>query len=288
MSEGMVWCADIGYKLVWRGGVVLSWEGSDRRRRAFVTAAGDKRGWNKVADEKLDLGRESAIFDSLASLSVLAVVDPGLLLGQLLLFYPIEVFFFLGHGLFEGRVLPSGLASRSSWVDVSTVVRVIGLVTYIQVDALDFFSFVAPVRRWKVLRSGCAPGRSVSSGFWPEEALSVCSARLPGVLKSSLLPLRALVVPRGALLLAFAVKVSTSFAREATTFPCSWSFIIVGIDGSPVVRLRVFVCVGRHIRLSVCGCERDRSIPSPPSSSKLWEPKFAPSSFVNRRKAKLT
>ena len=93
------------------------------------------------------------ISGSLASLSVLAAVDPGLLFGQLLLFYPIEVFFFLGHGFFEGRVLPSGLASRSSWVDVSTVVRVIGLVAYIQVDALDFFSFVAPGRRWKVLRS---------------------------------------------------------------------------------------------------------------------------------------
>ncbi|KAF3573712.1 hypothetical protein F2Q69_00059513 [Brassica cretica] len=90
---------------------------------------------------------------SLASLSVLAAVDPRLLLGQLLLFYPIEVFFFLGHGFFEGRVLPRGLASRSSWVDVSTVVRVIGQVAYIQGDALDFFSFVAPGRRWKVLCS---------------------------------------------------------------------------------------------------------------------------------------
>ncbi|KAF3600942.1 hypothetical protein F2Q69_00034899 [Brassica cretica] len=65
---------------------------------------------------------------------------------------------------------------------------------------------------------GCAPGWSVSSGFWPEEALSACAARLPGVSKSSLLPLRALVVLRGALLLAFAVKVSTCFAREARVF----------------------------------------------------------------------
>ncbi|KAF3602128.1 hypothetical protein F2Q69_00034908 [Brassica cretica] len=95
----------------------------------------------------------SSITMNLSSLSVLAAVDPGLLLGQLLLFYPIEFFLFLGHGFFEGRVLPSGLASRSSWVDVSTVVRVIRLVAYIQVDALDFFSFVAPGRRWKVLRS---------------------------------------------------------------------------------------------------------------------------------------
>ncbi|KAF3557164.1 hypothetical protein F2Q69_00015485 [Brassica cretica] len=60
---------------------------------------------------------------SLASLFVLATVDHGQLFGQLLLFYPIEVFFFLGHWSFEGRVLPSGLASRSSWVDFSTVVR---------------------------------------------------------------------------------------------------------------------------------------------------------------------
>ena len=93
------------------------------------------------------------ISGSLASLSVLAAVDPGLLLGQFLLLYPIEVFFFLGHGFFEGRVLPSGLASRSSWVDVNTVVRVIGLVAYIQVDALDFLPFVAPGSRWKVLCS---------------------------------------------------------------------------------------------------------------------------------------
>ena len=84
---------------------------------------------------------------------MLAVLDPGLLFGQFLLFYPIEVLFFLGHGSFKGRVLPSGVASRSSWVDVSTVVRVIRLVDYIQVDALDFFSFVAPGRRWKVFCS---------------------------------------------------------------------------------------------------------------------------------------
>ncbi|KAF3602126.1 hypothetical protein F2Q69_00034909 [Brassica cretica] len=84
---------------------------------------------------------------------MLAAGDPGLLPGQLLMFYPIVVFFFLGHGFFEGRVMPSRLVSRSSWVDVSTVVRVLGLVAYIQVDALDFFSFIAPGRRWKVLRS---------------------------------------------------------------------------------------------------------------------------------------
>ncbi|KAF2590307.1 hypothetical protein F2Q70_00039517 [Brassica cretica] len=145
-------------------------------------------------------------------------------------------------------------------------------------------------REWNFTRGGgrfsavgCAPGWSVSSGFWHEEALSACAARLPGVSKSSLLPLRALVVPRGAFLLAFAVNVSTCFTREATSFPCC-----VGIDGSSVVRLRVFVSVGRHIELSVCGCERDRSVAPPPSSAKLWEPKFTPSSFVNRRKAKLT
>ncbi|KAF3522999.1 hypothetical protein F2Q69_00047503 [Brassica cretica] len=63
---------------------------------------------------------------------------------------------------------------------------------------------------------GCAPGWSVSSGFWPEEALSACAAQLPGVSKSSLLPLRALVVPRGALLLALAVRVST---LTVDTFP---------------------------------------------------------------------
>ncbi|KAF2581550.1 hypothetical protein F2Q68_00002848 [Brassica cretica] len=72
-----------------------------------------------------------------------------------------------------------------------------------------------PVGGGRLSVVGCAPGWSVSSGFWPEEALSECAARLRRVSKSSLLPLRALLVPRGALLLAFAVKVSTCFAREA-------------------------------------------------------------------------
>ncbi|KAF3610980.1 hypothetical protein DY000_02048185 [Brassica cretica] len=120
------------------------------------------------------------------------------------------------HGSFEGLVLSSGLASRSSWVDVSTVVRVIGLVAYILVDALDFFSSLLSVGGGRFSAVGCAPGWSVSSWFWPEEALSASAARLPGVSKSSLLPLRALVVPRGALLLAFTVKVSTCLAREDT------------------------------------------------------------------------
>ncbi|KAF2618303.1 hypothetical protein F2Q68_00039681 [Brassica cretica] len=81
-----------------------------------------------------------------------------------------------------------------------------------------------PVGGGRFSAVGYAPDWSVSSGFWPEDALSACAARLPGVLKSSLLPLRALVVPRGALLMAFAVKVSTYFAREATSFPCSSVF----------------------------------------------------------------
>ncbi|KAF3489619.1 hypothetical protein F2Q69_00054493 [Brassica cretica] len=119
---------------------------------------------------------------SLASLFVLAAVDPGLLFGQLLLFYPIEVFFFLGHGSFEGRVLPSGLASRSSWVDVSTVIRVIGLVAYIQVDAFDFFSFVPLDRRRKVLRSWLCTWLERFIRVWPGEALSACAARFPGAI----------------------------------------------------------------------------------------------------------
>ncbi|KAF2554473.1 hypothetical protein F2Q68_00015576 [Brassica cretica] len=130
-----------------------------------------------------------------------------------------RAFLFCGrllHGSFEGLVLSSGLASRSSWVDVSTVVRVIGLVAYILVDALDFFSSLLSVGGGRFSAVGCAPGWSVSSWFWPEEALSASAARLPGVSKSSLLPLRALVVPRGALLLAFTVKVSTCLAREDT------------------------------------------------------------------------
>ncbi|KAF3538660.1 hypothetical protein F2Q69_00020040 [Brassica cretica] len=82
------------------------------------------------------------ISSSLACLSVLAAVDLSLILGQFFLLYPIEVFFFLCHGLFERRVLPSGLASRSSRMDVGTSVRVIGLVAYVHIDPLDIASFV--------------------------------------------------------------------------------------------------------------------------------------------------
>ena len=89
---------------------------------------------------------------SLASLSALVVVDPSLIIGQFFLVYPIEVFFFLCHGPFEGRVLPSGLASRSSRMDVGISVRVIRLIAYVQIDPLDIASFVAPGGRWKVLR----------------------------------------------------------------------------------------------------------------------------------------
>ncbi|KAF3541361.1 hypothetical protein F2Q69_00020052 [Brassica cretica] len=97
----------------------------------------------------MDLIRISSSF---ASLSVLAAVDPSMILDQFFLLYPIEVFFFLCHGPFERRVLPSGLASRSSQMDVGTSVRVIGLVSYVQIDPLDIASFVAPGGRWKVLR----------------------------------------------------------------------------------------------------------------------------------------
>ncbi|KAF2575108.1 hypothetical protein F2Q70_00002415 [Brassica cretica] len=108
-----------------------------------------------------------------------------------------------------------------------------------------------PVGGGRFSAVGCAPGWSVSSGFWPEEAFSACAARPPGVSKSSLLPLRALVVLRGALLLAFAVK--HRGVGSDRRYVSSWSFISVGIDESPIVRLRVFVSVGRHIGLSMCG-----------------------------------
>ncbi|KAF3565753.1 hypothetical protein DY000_02015855 [Brassica cretica] len=220
-----------------------------------------------VLAEIVDLIRISG---SLASLSVLAAVDPCLLLGQLLLFYPIEVFFFLGHGFFDGRVLPSGLASRSSWVDVKTV----------EVEGSPQLA---------VHLAG-----AFHQGFGLRKPCPCVQLDFPEFQNQVLLPLQALVVPHGTLLLSFAVKVSTCFAREATSFLLE--FISVGIDGSPVVRLRVFVSIGRHIGLSVCGYERDRSVPSPPSSAKLWEPKFCwathnkinmkDSKAINRKRAK--
>ncbi|KAF3584884.1 hypothetical protein F2Q69_00028533 [Brassica cretica] len=105
------------------------------------------------------------ISSSLASLSALAAVDPRLILGQFFLLYPIEVFLFLCHGPFERHILPSGLASRSSRMDVGTSVRVIGLVAYVQIDPLDIASFVAPTGGGRFSAVGCAPGRTVSSGF---------------------------------------------------------------------------------------------------------------------------
>ncbi|KAF3524520.1 hypothetical protein F2Q69_00047488 [Brassica cretica] len=107
----------------------------------------------------MDLIRISSSLASLSalaavdpSLSALAAVDPSLILGQFFLLYPIEVFFFLCHGLFERRILPSGLASHSFRMDVGTSVRVIGLVASVQIDPLEIASFVAPGMRWRVLR----------------------------------------------------------------------------------------------------------------------------------------
>ncbi|KAF2596543.1 hypothetical protein F2Q68_00009539 [Brassica cretica] len=102
--------------------------------------------WRSFCDVLAEIMDLIRISSSIASLSVLAAVDPSLILGQFFLLYPIEVFFFPCHALFERRVLPSGLASRSSRMDVGTYVRVIGLVAYVQIDPLDIASFVAPGR----------------------------------------------------------------------------------------------------------------------------------------------
>ncbi|KAF3541363.1 hypothetical protein F2Q69_00020050 [Brassica cretica] len=115
-----------------------------------------------VLVEIMDLIRISS---SLASLSALAAVDPSLILGQFFLLYPIEVFFFLYHGPFERRVLSSGLASRSSRMDVGISVRVIGLVAYVQIDPLDIASSLLPAGGGRFSAVGCAPGGTVSSGF---------------------------------------------------------------------------------------------------------------------------
>ncbi|KAL0802664.1 hypothetical protein Bca101_057840 [Brassica carinata] len=71
---------------------------------------------------------------------------------------------------------------------------------------------------------GCASDVAVSLGFFPEEALSVRAAWSFGVSKLSLLLPWVLVVPHGILLIAFTVKVSTCFVREATSLSCSSDF----------------------------------------------------------------
>ncbi|KAL0723301.1 hypothetical protein Bca4012_037900 [Brassica carinata] len=148
-------------------------------------------------------------------------MDPSLILCQFLLFYPVEVFFLFCHGFFEGHRLSGRLTSGPSMMNVSVIVRMIRSVANVQVDSFDFVFFVVPSGRWKILRSRLRTRLERFFRFWPEEVLSARAARSPGVSKSSLLLLQALVIPRGALLLAFAVKVSTCFAREAMSFPCS-------------------------------------------------------------------
>ncbi|KAL0733618.1 hypothetical protein Bca4012_009828 [Brassica carinata] len=109
-------------------------------------------------------------------------------------------------------------------MDISVLVRAIGLVTY----ARSIRSTSSPSSLLggggSFSTIGCASDGAVSLGFFPEEALSVRAGRSFGVSKSSLLPPRVLLVPRGILLLAFAVKVSTCFAREATSLSCSSDF----------------------------------------------------------------
>ncbi|KAF3489852.1 hypothetical protein F2Q69_00052535 [Brassica cretica] len=180
-------------------------------------------------DSIMDLIRISS---SLASLSALAAVDPSLILGQSFLLYPIEVFFFLCHGPFERRVLPSGLASCSSWMDVGISVRVIGLVAYVQIDPLDIASSLlsagggSPIARSLEIESSaatgsCGPARDLVAPrgiLWPRAG--------------SCGPARDLVAPRGILLLAFAVKYHG--VRSDRGYVSSWSSVSVGIDGCPV------------------------------------------------------
>ncbi|KAL0742768.1 hypothetical protein Bca4012_084281 [Brassica carinata] len=148
-------------------------------------------------------------------------MDPSLILRQFFLFHPVEVFFLFCHGFFEGDRLSGRLTSGHSWMNVSATVRMVGLVANVQVDSFDVVFFVVPSGRWKIHRGRLRTPLERFVRVLPEEVLSARAARSPGVSKSSLLPLRALVIPRGAFLLAFAVKVSTCFAREATSFPCS-------------------------------------------------------------------
>ncbi|KAF2612282.1 hypothetical protein F2Q70_00010404 [Brassica cretica] len=104
---------------------------------------------------------------------------------------------------------------------------------------------------------GCAPGLSVSSGFWPEEALSACAAQLSRVSKSSLLPLRGHVLPRRALLLAFAVKANIFFIWSSTTVSA------VTVDTFPAGVLSALASMG--VPSCVRGCVVRREIdPYPP------------------------
>ncbi|KAG2328603.1 hypothetical protein Bca52824_011331 [Brassica carinata] len=109
-------------------------------------------------------------------------------------------------------------------MNVSTFVGVIKLVAISRSIRLISSPPLLPMGGGRFSIVGRAPGEIVPSGLWPEESLSARAARSLGVSKSSLLPLRAFVAPRGTLLLAFSVKVSTCFAREATSFPCLSDF----------------------------------------------------------------
>ncbi|KAF8110667.1 hypothetical protein N665_0080s0002 [Sinapis alba] len=72
------------------------------------------------------------------SLSAFFVGDMGLLFGQFFLFYPEYMLVFFRHGFFERGILLSSSTSRPPCMYIDVLFRLIGLVSRIQVDSLDF------------------------------------------------------------------------------------------------------------------------------------------------------
>lgn len=100
--------------------------------------------------ETVDLILTASSFPSFPAFSA---ADPCLILCQFILLDPEDIFLLFGHGFFERRILPSGLASRPSWMYVSVFLRRIGLITDVQVNAFNLVIFVVPSGRWEIFRS---------------------------------------------------------------------------------------------------------------------------------------
>ncbi|KAF3554189.1 hypothetical protein F2Q69_00016745 [Brassica cretica] len=72
------------------------------------------------------------------SLSAFAASELGLLFSQLFLFVPIENFLLFCHRFVEQRAYPSRSASGPPWMSVDVLIGIVGDITRIQGDALDF------------------------------------------------------------------------------------------------------------------------------------------------------
>ncbi|KAF2547327.1 hypothetical protein F2Q70_00021290 [Brassica cretica] len=82
-------------------------------------------------------------------MSAFTVSELGLLFSQLFLFVPIEDFLLFCHWFVERRAFPS---SGPSWMSVDVLIVIVGDISRIQVDVLDFVILRIFRGRWRTFR----------------------------------------------------------------------------------------------------------------------------------------